>query len=94
MSLPRFDSPKFRALISEWLQNERFVAAVDAFMNGNGDMIEVARRTFNGPPYLPEGVSSADFRTLIAWVAERIWEVKDLEEIRRKYRHFYQRPPL
>ena len=68
-SLPPFDSTEYRQLIDQWLKNERFVAAVDAFVQGYGNMLDVGNRGFES---YPPAMIASDLLNIVADVAARL----------------------
>ena len=76
------------------MENERFVAAVYAFQQGFGNMFDVWYRTFDAPPYFPEGTSPSDSLNIVAAVAVMLdrFEIKDTG-LKEKYPQFFRQPP-
>jgi len=58
--------------IARLLKNPRFVEAVRAYANDEIAMLDIPRRVFDGPPYVPEGLDALGFGSLIIEVADRI----------------------
>ena len=82
-------------LAHKWAKNERFVAAVHAAMKGFGSFVDIQYRTFDAPPYFPEGMDGPwEFWSIISEVADMITrgEIKDLERLEHKYAQFFQQP--
>jgi hypothetical protein len=89
-----FDTPEMQQLVRPWAKNERFVAAVYAFQQGFGNMFDVWYRTFDAPPYFPEGDRPSDSLSIVAAVAVMLdrFEIKSTG-LKEKYPQFFQQPP-
>lgn len=90
-SFPAWNSPEFHALVSEWLKNDRFVVAVDAFLNGYGSMYDIGDRTFGRPRFGPLE-SPIDFQSVVAAAARRLNEVGNLAKLKGQFPEFYTQP--
>jgi hypothetical protein len=90
-SFPKWNSPEFHALVDEWLKNERFVVALDAFLSGYGSLYDIGNRTFGHSRFGPVE-SPIDFQSIVAATSRRLSEVSNLSELKQRCPEFYTQP--